>query len=195
MAKGARRLGAAIMAGLWVATTPGLAAEAVVVVGVDDSGCVGFPGLLEAAKTEASRTYSMIGVSLVWTDKGTKAISSPAGALDVRVVLLSRARTDIFLLRRRLSSTALGVAPSGTGRIYVFCGRIRQRALAMNEKVETILGRIIAHELGHLLLPANGHSATGIMRASLNYQAEEPLRFTEAEANANAIHAFLTSSR
>ena len=63
MAKAARRLGAAIMAGLCVATTPGLAAEAVVVVGIDDAGCGGFPGELGAAKTEASRTYSMIGVS------------------------------------------------------------------------------------------------------------------------------------
>ena len=193
MAKAARRLGAAIMAGLWVTTTPGLAAEAVVVVGIDDAGCGGFPSELEAAKTEASRTYSMIGVSLVWTVKGTKASASPTGAFDVTVALLSRARAETFLMRRRLSSTVLGVAPPGTRRIYVFCGRIRQRALEMNEKAETILGRVIAHELGHLLLPANGHSATGIMRASLDYTTEEALRFTEAEAN--AIHAFLTSSR
>ena len=194
MAKAARRLGAAIMAGLWVATTPGLAAEAVVVVGIDDAGCGAFPSELEAAKTEASRTYSLIGVSLVWTGKGTKTIGPSAGAFDVTVALMSRARTDTFLLPRRFSSTALGVAPSGTRRIYVFCGRIRQRAFEMNEKAETILGRVIAHELGHLLLPGNGHSATGIMRASLDYKTtEEPLRFTEAEAN--AILAFLTSSR
>ena len=193
MAKAARRLGAAIMAGLCVATTPGLAAEAVVVVGIADAGCGGFPGELEAAKTEASRTYSMIGVSLVWTDTGTKPTGSPPAALDVTVVLLSRARTDTFFMHRRLSSTVLGVAPPGTRRIYVFCGRIRQRAFVMGEKAETILGRVIAHELGHLLLPGNGHSATGIMRASLDYTTEEPLRFTEAEAN--AILAFLTSSR
>ena len=193
MARDARRLGSAILVGLCAAATPGMAAEAIIEVGIDDSGCGALSRLLEAAKTEASRTYSMIGVSLVWTDTGTKTTGSPPAAVDVTVVLLSRVRTDTFLMHRRLSSTVLGVAPPGTRRIYVFCGRIRQRAFVMGEKAETILGRVIAHELGHLLLPANGHSATGIMRASLDYTTEEALRFTEAEAN--AIHEFLTSSR
>jgi hypothetical protein len=41
----------------------------------------------------------------------------------------------------------------------------RTRELAHGREFEVILGRVIAHELGHLLLGKNAHSAAGIMQA------------------------------
>jgi predicted SprT family Zn-dependent metalloprotease len=41
----------------------------------------------------------------------------------------------------------------------------RTRELADGREFEVILGRVIAHELGHLLLGKNAHSAAGIMHA------------------------------
>lgn len=184
MAPGAcQRIAAAIVAGLGLVAATETAAEPVVQVRIDNSGCVASRRTLDAAKLEALRTYSSIGVSLVWTDSSTDVTGLPSSPFAVTVLLLSRARTDTFLLYRRLSGTVLAVAPPGTRRIFVFCERIQRRAIVMGEKAETILGRVIAHEIGHHLLPANGHSTTGIMRASLDYRTEEPLRFTEVEAN------------
>jgi hypothetical protein len=37
-----------------------------------------------------------------------------------------------------------------------------------------MLGRIIAHELGHLLLGQNGHSVVGIMKARWGSRDAEP---------------------
>jgi hypothetical protein len=41
----------------------------------------------------------------------------------------------------------------------------RTRELADRREFEVILGRVITHELGHLLLGKNAHSAAGIMHA------------------------------
>ncbi len=41
----------------------------------------------------------------------------------------------------------------------------RTRELADGREFEVILGRVIAHELGHLLLGKNAHSAAGIVHA------------------------------
>ena len=42
----------------------------------------------------------------------------------------------------------------------------------------------MAHELGHLLLPAHSHSETGVMRASIDVQmaADKKLRFSSDQA-------------
>jgi hypothetical protein len=189
MAKDTRRLGVAIVTALLLTVTDGFAEEPIIVLEVDDSGCGVDPPLLDAAKQEVSTTYSGIGVSLIWSVRGRSG--PPKGAFSVAVVLLSRVRTDTFLLRRRISSTVLGAAPHGTRRLYVFCGRITQRALRTGEKTERILGRVIAHELGHLLLPAGGHSPTGLMRPSLDYRSDEPLRFSDSEAA--SIRTLLTT--
>ena len=63
----------------------------------------------------------------------------------------------------------------------------RARELADRREFEVILGWVIAHELGHLLLGRNAHSAAGIMRARWRAQDLKPSRqaamlFLPAEA-------------
>lgn len=192
MADEAPRGRAAIVVGLCLAATAGAAAAPVLVVDVDDTGC-GPTAIVDAAKLEASRTYSSIGVSVVWAAEGNKKSGSLEGDLALTVRLLSQAQTDTFPLRHRLSRTTLGIAPDGTRRVYIFCGRIVQRAISSGEKIGTVLGRVIAHEMGHHLLPTKGHSTIGIMRALLDYKAAEPLRFTDSEAA--SILALLAASK
>jgi hypothetical protein len=49
--------------------------------------------------------------------------------------------------------------------------------------VDRVVGRVLAHEIGHHLLPAKGHSDAGLMRASLNYQTSEPPSFTHDQVD------------
>jgi hypothetical protein len=44
-----------------------------------------------------------------------------------------------------------------------------------------VLGRVLAHEIGHQLLPAQGHSASGLMRATLDYKEPAPPAFTTTQ--------------
>ena len=48
--------------------------------------------------------------------------------------------------------------------------------------IVTTLGDVMAHELGHLILPP-GHSSTGIMRPSINMTSRRVETFTAAEAS------------
>jgi hypothetical protein len=47
----------------------------------------------------------------------------------------------------------------------VFADRIVTSAERLHLDVDVFLGRVVAHELGHLLLGTSGHSMTGLMRA------------------------------
>jgi len=43
--------------------------------------------------------------------------------------------------------------------------RAQELGVTSNQGVDRILGSVMAHELGHLLLGLNSHSVTGLMRA------------------------------
>ena len=47
-----------------------------------------------------------------------------------------------------------------------------------------VLGWVIAHEIGHLLLPANSHSKFGIMQASVDFRMAGLHVFTDRQADA-----------
>ena len=55
-----------------------------------------------------------------------------------------------------------------------------------NESMEfigdSVLGLVIAHEVGHLLLPHGDHSSSGIMQVAFDLSVRWPQRFTREEA-------------
>ena len=67
----------------------------------------------------------------------------------------------------------------------VYAERIRE--LGAGREFEVILGRVIAHELGHLVLGKNAHSAAGIMQArwrdqDLGFSKQAAMLFLPREA-------------
>ena len=56
------------------------------------------------------------------------------------------------------------------GRAYIFCDRIAAMPGA-STPFSIRLGDVVAHEVGHLVLPWKGHSRTGIMRAAYGRHA------------------------
>ena len=68
----------------------------------------------------------------------------------------------------RGTETVFGFADVG-GPASVFWGRIQELAYSVDgdpNEAPVILGAVIAHEVGHLLLGTNSHSPTGIMCAN-----------------------------
>jgi hypothetical protein len=55
---------------------------------------------------------------------------------------------------------------SGSGIVYLFCEMIEAAARDRRVPLQDVLGVVITHEIGHLLIAA-GHSQTGIMRSQL----------------------------
>jgi hypothetical protein len=105
------------------------------------------------------------------------------------------------------SDAAFGVAflaPDGTGRYSdVFWKRAQGLHANSNLDLGGILGSVIAHEIGHLLLGSNAHAISGIMRAhwesselhriamgTLMFLPEESKRMHERIATSKAFLAF-----
>ena len=67
-----------------------------------------------------------------------------------------------------VNSTTLGMtvaSPTSRGRlVYILYDRVETVARNADADVATVLGHAMAHEIGHLLLPA-GHSLSGLMGA------------------------------
>jgi hypothetical protein len=74
--------------------------------------------------------------------------------------------------------SAMGLAPRGLGQmgrlLYAFYSRIETYARQHDKPVSQVLGHVMAHELGHLLLPHGSHTKSGIMVAEWDrHQAEQ----------------------
>ena len=75
---------------------------------------------------------------------------------------------------------------------YAYHNRIIELSLLHPIDARGLLGRVIAHELGHVLLPPNSHSLHGIMRGNIDLWQENPDRFTRNQAR--VIRATLAGS-
>lgn len=133
-------------------------------------------GLLRKGKSEASRVLDTAGIETVWVDCRTSQRRSPsayqAGQTNCSGELPGNALVLRILPRSTPASSAFpapifGFADS-TWLASVLYGRIEDFAEGVDNdetEIPCILGGVIAHELGHLLLGPDSHADTGVMRA------------------------------
>jgi hypothetical protein len=111
--------------------------------------------VIESAKETAERIYLDAGVTILWKDYRDPATGMTQ--LFVRIVRRSL----------NLPGEDFGIAfVGGDGRgvqADIFYSGIEQLTSSANPA--QVLGHVMAHELGHLLLGMNTHSRLGIMQA------------------------------
>jgi hypothetical protein len=73
----------------------------------------------------------------------------------------------------------------------VYAATVADRSAKSGVPQPTILGRVIAHEIGHLLLGSNSHSAHGLMRASWDVRWPHPSEWRFSAADAAAMRSRL----
>ena len=120
---------------------------------------------LTKSEIEVNRIFRHAGVGLFWFRwGGRKSDAIPpiiCGGSPEDYGLVLKLIPEKMAERFHPISKELGFA-AGT-QAWVFVDRVR--ALSESHDFFIVLGDVMAHELGHLLL-GPGHSATGIMRAS-----------------------------
>lgn len=120
------------------------------------------------AVSHANDIIGRAGLAVVWHDCPARAAlikaacASPAsgGELVVRLVRAPRRDNRDRALGHAFIDTATGSGTLAT----VFVDRVE--SLAIQGKVDpwALVGRVMAHEIGHLLLGTNSHSDRGLMR-------------------------------
>jgi hypothetical protein len=127
------------------------------------------PTILAKAEREAERILAKAGLQMVWLDCPMEHYGGvhieqnpclePLEATDIVLRVLSDSA------RSGIEDTVFGfaVVPIVASVYFEYASRLARYNDADFE-VPLVLGCVIAHEIGHLLLGHNGHSATGIMQ-------------------------------
>jgi len=147
--------------------------DAPLVVRVYDSSAANAK-LRAAAILTAAAITAEAGFIIEWTDCGPASLASACvdlrGPHDliVRIMPVSASAPPGLLLRNQ-SRAPLGFAVVdpvvGAGAIaMVYLDRILLMAQRTSVDPGRLLGRAIAHEIGHLLIGTTKHSAAGLMR-------------------------------
>jgi hypothetical protein len=147
---------------------------------------------LNRARDEAAGVFRLSRIALVWVNAET----CQAGCLTVRIV------TRPVSAKSR-NQHVLGVAPRPKevrGRsLWIFYPRIRAHSAELGMDASQLLGHVIAHEMGHLLLPYGAHSAAGLMRpiwdlAQVQAAGQGMLTFTPDQAGLIREHLQASAS-
>ena len=148
------------------------------------------PTILAGAEREAGRILGKAGLQTVWLDcpAGHSSVDSldpcrqPLEATDIALRVLSQSTQNKF------QDTAFGfaVVPILASVYYDYVAHLARSDDAEFE-IPIILGCVIAHEIGHLLLGSNSHSASGIMqghweRGQIRQAVTSNLLFTPEQA-------------
>ena len=150
------------------------------------------PAILTDAESEATSVYRAAGVTLVWADGRADTLADRTIASEpvvgVRVIIVAGQAERRFITDGRFADAVLGFAPMKTN---CFCGRnayvFSDRIMAVGYRrgnPTSLLGRVIAHEVGHLLLSTSRHSRVGIMRETLDTEPSLQPRFTQEQVKA-----------
>lgn len=149
-----------------------------ITVRVDDKA--GVQGVyLKFAKERAAEVFAMKGVKLDWIsgeDANRLKIVAP-----YMILIMTEAPARLKAEMEKLRADVMGQGAPAIGRAYIYYDRVLKLNPVPPRDIITTLGDVMAHELGHLMLPP-GHSNLGIMRADINMTSRRLETFTDVEA-------------
>jgi hypothetical protein len=137
------------------------------------------PAVVQLAKKTVNEIFGNYGIQAAWVDcltgkTNAHACSQPPGINEIALRLNDQNRG--VKAGSLVGGLFIGLAPTGvSGMITVYYRRVEEISLGVAGEIpilstlkgkSIILGYVIAHEIGHLLLP-EGHSSSGIMKKEL----------------------------
>jgi hypothetical protein len=144
------------------------AAEQQLTLRIHDYARVG-PKVLLRAQRLVSDSYRSIGVRTAWaaTRHPFSEREEPADCCateDLTIIVLTPRMAELTRFPKDAVGCAV-VGPGGGGRIaYIRYDRVEASAIQADWDAGDFMAVVVAHEVGHLLLPIGSHSPDGLMR-------------------------------
>jgi hypothetical protein len=134
-------------------------------------------GILAKAQSESERIFRRAGIQTNWLAcavPGREVETNPSckakpGATDIQVRILPKKMAQGLM--KHHSEFGLAFTTSGDGfgsNASIFYHRVEELSERRHTSKSLLLGHLIAHEIGHLLLGSNSHSRSGIMHVPWN---------------------------
>jgi len=136
--------------------------------------------VLRFAKARANQVFASSRVHIDWieeTDASSRRLPVP-----FTVMIMADGHAKRKAVEEGLQDDVIGQGAPVAGRAYIYFNRMVESVHAPRDTIIQ-LGDVLAHELGHLLLPP-GHSSAGIMRASVDSRTRNLQSFTDAQTRA-----------
>ena len=123
------------------------------------------PAILDRAEVEAGRAYRRLGVRTNWIDAAhASAAPTTSSGFTIALVIQSRlAGVSVGGSRSVMAAAPRSWSERG-GSIYVFYDHVTDVANVHRADTALLMGIVIAHEMGHLLLHHSEHAGEGLMR-------------------------------
>lgn len=125
---------------------------------------------LARARAEVERIFDTADIKVAWVD------AEGEGRIAILLLTLTRDSQEDAV------GCALGLAIASRSTAYVFVNRIVRTTRNGAVDVPVAIGRVMAHEIGHILMPERRHSRFGIMRGDLDAGYSNPASFSGEEA-------------
>ena len=159
--------------------------------------------ILQQAKQVAEQIFLNAGIELRWMDclgRGNDASADgrPPAAHEIVLRIIRQTKQAIDATGQFVAGQAIRPAPEVSGGVItIFYERTEMVAeqlryqypeLKVDAARGIVMGHLMAHEIGHLLLPTPAHAAAGIMKAQLDSRdwgqaVRGVLRFTDKESD------------
>lgn len=158
--------------------------------------------VLKPAENEASQVFRHAGIEVSWLNCRVPAVSEEESPACRETEFPHHLHLRIVLRSLGLKGETMGIsfqADDGSGCYAdLFYEPMEQLHQSDGADIASLLGHVAAHEIGHLLLGTNSHSAEGIMQAhwtaeGLANSKAGGLVFLEREAH--RMRARLTASQ
>ena len=149
---------------------------------------------LERARGIVDRIFRISGVSLHWVPCATDGSETKQECIqllknnEISLRIVSRSPSEQKVTGHFTGGRAHRIGNlKGAGFASIFVDRLEKIAAEQKLSLAIVLGHIIGHEVGHILLPQNSHSRQGLMRFHLKrdewQQADKGrLHFTKNQA-------------
>ena len=156
-----------ILAGVLFAGAIDVGAQPLTVVVRDYAG-INLP-VLGRAEIEAARILGTAGAEVTWVNcrdsiEPSQPCRRPRGSMELELNLLSAGVTRYSTQPGAMGFALLPKSGSFGSFAGVLYDRVEQLSFGIARK-PVVLGHAMAHEIGHLLLGADGHAPSGIMKS------------------------------
>jgi hypothetical protein len=135
---------------------------------------------LRAAIDQATRAFTAARIVVRWRDRA-EPLQAMTPPVVLTLILLSPDMVARKCAAEGIGPHVLARSAPTVGRAWIFIDRIAAITERWRVPARDLLGRVLTHEVGHLLLKGGDHAAIGVMQETITYSGAAN-RFTAAQS-------------